>query len=56
MTAAYTSMHQYSNCCSSFAAGTSSAHHRVIMDTAVIAVSIFISVLIRLLVPGCLRN
>lgn len=49
MTAAYTSMHQYSNCCPSCAAGTSSVRLCVIMDTAVAAVSIFISILINLL-------
>lgn len=50
MTAAYTSMQQHSNCCSTFAAGTASARFCVIMDTAVFAVSIFISILISLLV------
>lgn len=49
MTATCTSMYQYSNCCSSSAAGTSSVRLCVIMDTAVIAVSIFISILIDLL-------
>lgn len=49
MTAAYTSMQQHSNCCSTFAAGTASARFYALMDTAVAAVSIFILILISLL-------
>ena len=42
MAAGYTAMHQHSNCCSTSAAACTSAHLGLILDTAILAVSIII--------------
>ena len=42
MATGYSSMHQYANCCAATAAVSTSAHIAIIMDTAVLAVSIII--------------
>lgn len=42
MAAVFTSMQQHADCCSNGAAGCTSAHFARILDTVILAVSIFI--------------
>ena len=50
MAACFKTMQQHANCCSAFAAGCTSAHYGRILDTAILAVSIFIVLILGLLV------
>ena len=42
MSACFTAMQQHSNCCSTFAAGSTSARYGRLLDTVILAVSIFV--------------
>ena len=50
MAAVFTSMQQHANCCSGSAAGCTSARVCGVLDTVILAVSIFILILCCLLV------
>ncbi len=50
MAAVFTSMQQHANCCFSFAAACTSARVGLILDTVIMAVSIFVILIMGLLV------
>lgn len=49
MTACFTTMQQNSNCCSTFAAGRTSVRLARLLDTVILAVSIFIVLILGIL-------
>ena len=49
MAATFTAMHQHTSCCSNSAAACTSAHISRILDTALLAVSIFVILIQSLL-------
>jgi len=52
MAARFASMQQHSNCCSTCAAAGTSMHYGLILDTVILAVSIFVIFLLGLLGLG----
>jgi len=49
MAACFQTMQQHANCCSTFAAGCTSARYGRILDTVILAVSIFLVLILGLL-------
>ncbi len=49
MAAGFTAMHQHPNCCSSSAAACTSARFARILDTVILAVSIFVVLILGIL-------